>query len=56
MSKVKITIEGDFKLAGYMSAAIIKMVNPENTPLTKVSPIHLEEKKNALSFEVESRI
>jgi hypothetical protein len=56
MSKVKITIEGDFKLAGYMAAAIVKMVDPEKTPLTKFTPIHLEDKKDAIWLEVESRI
>jgi hypothetical protein len=54
MSKVKVTLEGDQKFAGYLMAAIRRLVDPENTPLTKMSPVHFD--KDSISFEMESRI
>ena len=54
MSKVKITLEGDRKMSGYLYALLRKAVDPENTPITKISSVHFEE--DTISFEMESRI
>jgi uncharacterized protein (AIM24 family) len=55
MSKVKVTIEGDMKFAGFLEAILRRMVDPEKTPLTKISPTHFEAGPK-ISFEMESRI
>jgi hypothetical protein len=55
MSKIKVTIEGDMKMAGYIQAAIrSKLVDPDNTPITKMGAIQFG--NNSISFEMESRI
>jgi hypothetical protein len=55
VSKIKVTIEGDMKMAGYIQAAIkSKLVDPDNTPITKMGTIQFGQ--NCISFEMESRI
>lgn len=59
MSKVKITFNGDKKLTGYLVGALEHLIDPDNSPLTKItvnrisSPDHCD---GEVIVEVESRI
>jgi hypothetical protein len=54
MSKVKVTIEGDKKMAGFIYGMIAAEVDSDKTPLTKISTPKIEAQK--IHFEMESRI
>jgi hypothetical protein len=55
MSKVKVTIEGDMKFAGYIYGMLTAIIESNQSPLTKATPIHFDD-KTKISFEMESRI
>jgi len=57
MRKVKITIKGDRKLAGYLFAMLQEEVSTGKSPLTKAAVTQISSPdENEICVEVESRI